>query len=59
MIYKLPWGYFLVKSVSKQKEFSLSRTGIIWDDKAGDFIKHSNDEVYSPIPLKSFINVMI
>ncbi len=51
IIYKSPWGYCFVKEVSKQNEFSLIRPGFIWDDKHGDFIMHSNDEVYRAIPL--------
>ena len=59
LIYKSPWGYCLVKDVSKQNEFKLIRPGFLWDDKLGDFILHSNDEVYRPIPLKSFVLVKI
>jgi len=59
IIYKSPWGYCLVKDVSKQNEFTLSRPGFLWDEDRGDFIMHSNDEVYRPIPLKSFILVEV
>jgi hypothetical protein len=59
LIYKSPWGYCLVKDVSKQNEFTLIRPGFLWDDKQGDFIMHSNDEVYHPIPLKQFILVNV
>lgn len=59
LIYKSPWGYCLVKDVSKQNEFTLIRPGFLWDDKLGDFIMHSNDEVYHPITLNSFILVKI
>ena len=55
LIYKSPWGYCLVKNVSKQNEFTLIRPGFLWDNKLCDFIMHSNDEVYRPIPIKSFI----
>lgn len=59
LIYKSPWGYCLVRDVSKKNEFTLIRPGFLWDNKLGDFIMHNNDEVYHPIQLKSFILVAI
>lgn len=57
IIYKSPWGYCLAKDISKHNEFTLIRPGFLWDDHLGDFVMHSNDEVYHPIPLKQFILV--
>lgn len=59
LIYKSPWGYCLVKDVSKQNEFTLVRPGFLWSEKFGDFIMHSNDEIYNPIKLSYFIQVSI
>lgn len=59
LIYKSPWGYCLVKNVSEQNEFTLIRPGFKWNGDKGGFIMHSNEKVYRPIPLKSFIVVKI
>jgi hypothetical protein len=59
IIYKSPWGYCWAKDISKHNEFTLIRPGFLWDDHLGDFVMHSNDEVYHPIPLKQFIIVNI
>ncbi len=58
IIYKSPWGYCWAKDISKQNEFTLIRPGFLWDGDSSDFLMHSNDEVYRPIPLKQFIIVM-
>lgn len=58
IIYKSPLGYCWAKDISKHNEFALIRPGFLWDARIGDFIMHSNDEVYRPIPLKHFIVVM-
>lgn len=57
IIYKSPWGYCYVQSVTKTNEFVLCRPGFIWDSKRSDFIKYSSDEVYQPLKLNSFITV--
>ena len=59
IIYKSPWGYCLAYNISNQNEFTLIRPGFLWSNQIGDFAKHSNDEVYHPIPLKQFIIVNI
>lgn len=59
IIYKSPWGYCWVKDISKQNEFTLIRPGFRWNNNLGDFVMHSNDEAYRPIPLKQFIIVYI
>lgn len=59
ILYKSPWGYCLVKDVSRQNYFTLTRPGFIWNDEFADFIKHSNDEIYVPIKLPQFIRVTI
>lgn len=55
IIYKSPWGYSYVKSVTKTNDFSLIRPGFLWDDYKEDYIKHSPDEIYLPLKLTSFI----
>ncbi len=59
IIYKSPWGYCWAKNISKHNEFTLIRPGFLWDDHLGDFVMHSNDEVYRPVPLKQFILVNV
>lgn len=59
IIYKSPWGYCLAKEISKHNEFTLIRPGFLWDDHLGDFVMHSNDDIYHPIPLKKFIKVNV
>jgi hypothetical protein len=59
IIYKSPWGYCWTKDISKYNEFTLIRPGFLWDDHLGDFVMHSNDEIYRPIPLKQFILVNV
>ncbi|MFH6967228.1 hypothetical protein [Flavobacterium sp. FlaQc-28] len=55
IIYKSPWGYSYVHSVSKTNDFTLIRPGFMWDDDKEDYIKHSPDEIYLPVKLLSFI----
>ena len=55
IIYKSPWGYSYVQSVTKTNDFSLIRPGFMWDDYKKDYIKHSPDEIYLPLKLTSFI----
>ncbi len=59
IVYKSPWGYCFVKEVTKENDFTLSRPGFWWDDEQQDFIKHTDDEIYSPIRLPQFIRVSI
>jgi hypothetical protein len=59
IIYKSPWGYCYVKDVSRQNDFTLIRSGFIWDNNLRDFIRHTNDEVYCPLKLTSFIQVLM
>jgi hypothetical protein len=59
LIYKSPWGYCYVKDVSRNNDFTLIRPGFMWDNEIGDFIMHSNDEVYRPLRLPYFIQVEI
>lgn len=55
IIYKSPWGYSYVHSVTKTNDFTLIRPGFLWDDDKGDYLKHSPDEIYLPLKLPSFI----
>ncbi len=55
IIYKSPWGYCYVHSVTKTNDFTLIRPGFLWDDTKSDYLKHSPDEIYSPLKLQSFI----
>lgn len=55
IIYKSPWGYSYVHSVTKTNEFTLIRPGFLWDDDKADYMKHSPDEIYLPLKLPSFI----
>ena len=55
IIYKSPWGYCYVHSITKTKEFTLVRPGFLWDKKKADYLKHSADEIYSPLKISSFI----
>ncbi|MCB0537334.1 MAG: hypothetical protein KDE33_07365 [Bacteroidetes bacterium] len=55
IIYKSPWGYCYVHSVTKTNDFTLIRPGFLWDDAKSDYMKHSPDEIYLPIKLQSFI----
>ena len=55
IIYKSPWGYCYVHSVTKANEFTLIRPGFLWDDNKADYLKHSPDEIYLPLKLLSFI----
>ncbi|MSP70354.1 MAG: hypothetical protein EXR20_08785 [Bacteroidetes bacterium] len=55
IIYKSPWGYCYVHSVSKTNDFTLIRPGFLWDDAKSDYMKHSPDEIYLPLKLQSFI----
>lgn len=59
ILYKSPWGYCFVKEVTKENDFTLSRPGFWWDDESQDFIKHTDDEVYRPLRLPQFIEVII
>ena len=55
IIYKSPWGYCYVHSVTKTNEFTLIRPGFLWDDGKAEYMKHSPDEIYLPLKLQSFI----
>ena len=55
IIYKSPWGYCYVYSVTKTNDFTLIRPGFLWDDAKSDYMKHSPDEIYLPLKLQSFI----
>ena len=55
IIYKSPWGYCYVQSVSNANNFVLIRPGFLWDDFKNCFMKHSTNEIYTPINLPSFI----
>lgn len=55
IIYKSPWGYSYVHSVTKTNDFTLIRPGFLWDDDKADYMKHSPDEIYLPLKLPSFI----
>lgn len=55
IIYKSPWGYCYVHSVTKTNDFTLIRPGFLWDDAKSDYMKHSPDEIYLPLKLQSFI----
>lgn len=57
MIYKSPWGYCFIKSVSNSNEFTLIRPGFMWDENSEDYLKYRPDEIYSPLKLKAFICV--
>jgi len=57
IIYKSPFGYCYVDSVSKSNDFTLIRPGFLWDDEQQDFLRHSPDEIYSPVRLNSLICV--
>lgn len=56
IIYKSPWGYCYVKEVSKHNDFTLIRPGFLWDENIGDYSMHSDDEVFRPLRLGSFIS---
>lgn len=55
IIYKSPWGYCYVHSVTKTNDFILIRPGFLWDDDKADYMKHSPNEIYLPLKLQSFI----
>jgi hypothetical protein len=55
IIYKSPWGYSFVHSVTKTNDFTLIRPGFLWDDDKADYMKHSPDDIYLPLKLQSFI----
>lgn len=55
IIYKSPWGYSYVHSVTKTNDFTLIRPGFLWDDAKSDYMKYSPDEIYLPLKLQSFI----
>lgn len=55
IIYKSPWGYSYVQSVTKTNDFTLIRPGFMWDNNKEDYLKHSPDEIYLPLKLSSFI----
>lgn len=55
IIYKSPWGYSYVHSVTKTNDFTLIRPGFMWDDNKADYVKHSPDEIYKPLKLTSLI----
>ena len=55
IIYKSPWGYCYVHSVTKTNDFTLVRPGFLWDKRKAEYLKHSPDEIYSSLKLPSFI----
>jgi hypothetical protein len=55
IIYKSPWGYSYVHSVTKTNDFTLIRPGFMWDDNKADYVKHCPDEIYKPLKLTSLI----
>jgi hypothetical protein len=55
IIYKSPWGYCYVHSVTKTNDFTLIRPGFLWDNGKAEYMKHSPDEIYLPLKLQSFI----
>ncbi len=55
IIYKSPWGYCYVHSVTKTNDFTLIRPGFLWDDDKAAYMKHSPDKIYLPLKLSSFI----
>ncbi|MEI6678265.1 MAG: hypothetical protein WCL21_06640 [Mariniphaga sp.] len=57
IIYKSPWGYCFVHSVFRSNKFALIRPGFIWDEDKKDYLKHSQDAIYSPLTIPSFICV--
>ena len=59
IIYKSPWGYCYVHSVTKTNDFTLIRPGFMWDYERLDFVRHCPDDIYNPIKLISFICVEI
>ncbi|MCX6304399.1 MAG: hypothetical protein NT040_05490 [Bacteroidetes bacterium] len=56
-LYKSPFGFCYVDSVNKPNEFILVRPGFIWDNDKEEYIRHSTDEIYTPIKLSSFISI--
>lgn len=59
IIYRSPWGYCWIKDVSPPKQYTLVRPGFMWDERSYDFVMHTNDDVYRPIPLDKFIKVQL
>ncbi len=55
IIYKSPWGYCYVHSVTNTNDFTLIRPGFKWDDNKSDYMKHIPDEIYKPLKLTSLI----
>lgn len=55
IIYKSPWGYCYVQSVTKTNDFTLVRPGFMWDYDKENYLKHSPDEMYLPLKLPYFI----
>jgi len=55
IIYKSPWGYSYVHSVTKTNDFTLIRPGFLWDHDKSDYLKHTPNEIYLPLKLLSFI----
>lgn len=59
IIYKSYLGYCIVKEVSKVNEFILVRPGFMWDRKLEDFVGYAQNEVYRPIKLDSYTQIII
>lgn len=59
IIYKSPFGFCHVNRCKLPNEYCLSRPGFNWDDDEQDYIRHTDDDVYNPIKLSSFISVEV
>lgn len=59
IIYKSPWGYSYVHSVTKTNDFTLIRPGFLWDKDKADYLKHSPDFEYKPLKILTFCKVDI
>lgn len=59
IIYKSPFGYCYVHSISRTNDFSLIRPGFMWDEHREDYMKYNADTVATTINLPSFIVVDI
>ncbi len=57
IIYKSPWGYCYVKSVTPPNRYTLIRPGFLWDTEQKDYLKARPTEVYVPIDLPYFIRL--
>jgi hypothetical protein len=55
IIYKVYLGYCYIHSVNNSNDFTLIRPGFRWDKEKEDFLRHTPDEIYTPVRLNSFI----